>query len=108
MKNYFLKRVLTTLLILFGVLLITFVMMYVVPGDPVQSFVGQRADEETILNLKKAWGLDQPLPYQFLKYIGRVLRGDLGRSYFTHESVFQGLIERLPNTFLLACLAILI
>jgi ABC-type dipeptide/oligopeptide/nickel transport system permease component len=81
--------------------------MYVVPGDPVQSFVGQRADQETISNLRKAWNLDQPLYSQFLKYTCRVFQGDLGKSYFTHESIFQNLMERFPNTFLLSFLAIL-
>jgi ABC-type dipeptide/oligopeptide/nickel transport system permease component len=108
MKKYFLKRIISTLFILFGVLLLTFILMYIVPGDPIQSFIGQRADEETVLNLKKAWGLDQPIPYQFVKYIGRVFQGDLGRSYFTQESVFHNLLERFPNTLLLAILAILI
>lgn len=108
MKNYFLKRILTTLLILFGVLIVTFFLMYIVPGDPVQSFVGQRANEETVSNLRKAWGLDQPIYHQFFRYINRVLHGDLGKSYFTHESVFQNLVDRFPNTFLLSCLAIFI
>jgi peptide/nickel transport system permease protein len=108
MKKYFLKRVISTLFILLGVLLLTFILMYIVPGDPIQSFIGQRADEETVLNLRKAWGLDQPIPYQFVKYIGRVFQGDLGSSYFTQESVFHNLLERFPNTLLLAILAILI
>lgn len=104
--KYLLKKLISTGLILLGVLLLTFVLIYLVPGDPVQNFVGQHADPETILNLKKQWGLDQPIPLQFFRYVWRVLHLDFGSSYFTHESIFQGLVYRFPFTFLLALLAI--
>jgi len=97
-----------TLAVLLGVLFATFVLMYIVPGDPVQNFVGQRASEETISALRKEWGLDQSLTVQFLKYTGRILKGDLGISYFTHESVARGFLERFPYTLSLAALAVLI
>jgi peptide/nickel transport system permease protein len=97
-----------TCVVFLGVLFATFILMYVVPGDPVQNFVGQRASEETLSALRKEWGLDQGLAIQFVKYTGRILKGDLGISYFTHESVAQGFLERFPYTFFLASLAILI
>ncbi len=104
--KYFLRKLLGTVFILTAVLFVTFLLIYCVPGDPVQNFVGQRADAETILSLKKQWGLDQSLPIQFSKYIWRTLHLDLGRSYFNQESVISGLLERFPFTFLLAILAV--
>lgn len=108
MKKYLIQRILMTLAVFLGVLFATFILMYVVPGDPVQNFVGQRASEETIAALRKEWGLDQNITIQFLKYIGRIVKGDLGISYFTHESVAKGFLERFPFTLALAGLAILI
>ncbi|MBI1883364.1 MAG: ABC transporter permease [Chlamydiae bacterium] len=108
MKNYFLKKLSSSVFVLLGTLLLTFILIQAIPGDPIQNFIGQRADLETIAHLKQEWGLDQSIPYQFMKYIGRTLQGNLGQSYFTHESVLNNLLERLPVTALLAALAILI
>lgn len=102
------KRLLATVFVLLGVIFVTFILVMVVPGDPVQNFVGQRADEETIASLRQAWGLDQSLSIRFFRYIGRILSGDLGRSYFTRSPVLESLVERFPYTFLLAFLAVLI
>lgn len=106
--SYIFKRLLTTCLILFGVIFATFILMKAAPGDPVQNFIGQRADPETIARIEKEWGLDQPFGHQFFKYVGRVLDGDLGKSYFTQEDVLKSFFERFPTTFLLASLAVLI
>jgi len=83
---------------LFGVLVVTFLLLNVAPGDPVQAMVGERADSATIARLRHELRLDQPLPAQFLHYAGGVLRGDFGRSYITDRPIARDLAERFPRT----------
>ena len=93
---------------LLGVLVVTFLLLYVAPGDPVQEMVGERADAETIARLRKELRLDQPLPVQFGHYAGGVLTGDLGRSYITGRPILGDIRERFPKTLLLAGTAMLL
>ncbi|HLS47581.1 MAG TPA: ABC transporter permease [Gemmatimonadales bacterium] len=87
---------------LLGVLVVTFLLLYVAPGDPVQAMVGERADAATIERMRAELRLDDPLPVQFARYTGQVLRGDLGQSYITGRPIVQDLIERFPATLRLA------
>jgi ABC-type dipeptide/oligopeptide/nickel transport system permease component len=102
--------VLRTLLLvptLFGVLLVTFLLLYVAPGDPVQAMVGERADSATMARLRAELHLDDPLPVQFGRYVAQVARGDLGRSYITNRPIIKDLMQRLPATLTLAGAAML-
>jgi peptide/nickel transport system permease protein/oligopeptide transport system permease protein len=90
-----------------GVLLVTFLLLYVAPGDPVQAMVGERADPATIARLRAELHLDDPLPTQFVRYAGGVLQGDLGRSYITQRPIVRDLLERFPATLRLAGAAML-
>jgi ABC-type dipeptide/oligopeptide/nickel transport system permease component len=92
---------------LLGVLLVTFLLLYVAPGDPVQAMVGERADPETLARLRAELHLDDPLPKQFVHYVGGVLRGDLGTSYITRRPILGDLLERFPATLRLAGAAML-
>jgi len=92
---------------LFGVLLVTFLLLYVAPGDPVQAMVGERADAETLARLRAELRLDDPLYQQFGHYVGGVLRGDLGTSYITRRPIVRDLLERFPATLRLAGAAML-
>ena len=92
---------------LLGVLLVTFLLLYVAPGDPVQAMVGERADPETLARLRAELHLDDPLPKQFMHYVGGVLRGDLGTSYITRRPILGDLLERFPATLRLAGAAML-
>jgi len=92
---------------LIGVLVVTFLLLYVAPGDPVQAMVGERADAETIARLRAELHLDDPLPLQFVRYAGGVLQGDLGRSYITQRPIVRDLVERFPATLRLAGAAML-
>jgi peptide/nickel transport system permease protein/oligopeptide transport system permease protein len=92
---------------LIGVLLVTFLLLYVAPGDPVQAMVGERADPATIARLRAELHLDDPLPTQFVRYAGGVLQGDLGRSYITQRPIVRDLLERFPATLRLAGAAML-
>lgn len=92
---------------LLGVLAVTFMLLYVAPGDPVQAMVGERADPETLARLRKELHLDEPLYRQFTAYVGRIVRGDLGVSYITRRSIVSELRHRFPATLRLALAAML-
>lgn len=102
------RRALLAIPTLFGVLVVVFLLLYVAPGDPVQSMVGERADAETIARLRAELRLDDPLPMQFVHYASGVVRGDLGRSYITNRPIIDDIKERFPRTILLATAAMLL
>ena len=108
MASFILRRLLLAIPTLIGVLIVTFLLLYVAPGDPVQAMVGERADEETIARLRKELHLDEPLPKQFALYVGGIARGDLGNSYITRRPIVQDIAERFPKTLQLAGAAMLI
>ena len=107
MSRFLLQRVLLLIPTLFGVLLVTFLLLYVAPGDPVQAMVGERADPETLARLRAELHLDDPLYRQFGHYVGGVLRGNLGTSYITRRPIIRDLLERFPATLRLAGAAML-
>ena len=90
--SYIIKRVLLAVPTIFGVTILTFFMIHLVPGDPAVTLLGPRATPQLIATLHHAWGLDKPLLTQYLLYMGRLLHGNLGDSFF-----FQ-----LPSTTLIA------
>jgi ABC-type dipeptide/oligopeptide/nickel transport system permease component len=92
---------------LFGVLAVTFLLLYVAPGDPVQAMVGERADPETLARLRAELHLDDPLHIQFARYVGGAVQGDLGTSYITRRPILRDLLERFPATLRLAGAAML-
>ena len=105
MATYLIKRVLQTIPVILGVIVFTFILMYVVPGDPVLSMVGERYDEATIQKLRQDLRLDDPLLKQFGHYVGNLFKGDLGNSFITMRPVADDLMEKLPFTLLLAAAA---
>ena len=107
MKRFLAVRLALLVPTLIGVLLVTFLLLYVAPGDPVQAMVGERADAATIARLRAELHLDDPLPTQFVRYAGGVLQGDLGRSYITQRPIIRDLLERFPATLRLAGAAML-
>jgi ABC-type dipeptide/oligopeptide/nickel transport system permease component len=92
---------------LLGVLVVTFLLLYVAPGDPVQAMVGERADSATVTRLRAELHLSDPLPMQFLRYVGGAVHGDLGRSYITRRPILTDLLQRFPATLRLAGAAML-
>jgi ABC-type dipeptide/oligopeptide/nickel transport system permease component len=92
---------------LLGVLVVTFLLLYVAPGDPVQAMVGERSDSATIARLRKDLHLDDPLPVQFGKYVAGIAKGDLGHSYITRRPIVKDLAGRFPATLRLAGAAML-
>lgn len=98
MGAYALKRLLAMVPTLLGVTLVTFVFSVAIPGDPALVVVGQRASQETLERVRSELGLDQPLPVRYVRYVGGLLKGDLGRSLRTRRPITEELGERLPAT----------
>jgi len=110
MLKFIINRVLLMIPILIGVSLVTFMIVRSIPGDPVRVLIGfdQRATPEQIENIREAYGLNQPLPVQYLKWMGHILQGDLGASLRTDRPLTTELALRLPVTAELTILAAII
>lgn len=96
------------LLTLLGISLLTFALTNVIPADPARTIAGPKADRATIERVRHEMDLDAPLPLQYARYLGRLLRGDLGRSYLTRQSVLDAILERLPATAFLAMASLIV
>ena len=105
--KYFLKRVIGTIPVLLGVVLLIFVMLRIIPGSPVLMLLGEHYDQATIDRLTAAMGLDRPMIVQFVDYITGALSGDLGISYKYSRPVTDMIMESLPYTIRLAVMAAL-
>lgn len=103
-----LKRVLGVVPVVFGVLLLTFLLVHLVPGDPVEVMLGESASSADRTQLRADLGLDQPLTRQFADYITKLAHGDFGRSIHTQTPISALLAERVPATARLALTALLI
>jgi peptide/nickel transport system permease protein len=102
------RRLGSSLVVLLGVAVLVFLLLQLVPGDPVRVALGTRYSEESYQALRHASGLDRPLGEQFLGYITSALRGDLGVSFRTGRPVTVMLLERLPASLSLGVIAIII
>ena len=94
--------------VLFLVSIIVFMLIRLIPGDPVLIMLGEEATLEVRAALRHELGLDRSIPVQYAVWVGRVIRGDLGRSIRTHQPVLEAIIQRLPVTFELTLLAMVI
>lgn len=103
-----LKRLFGTIPVIFGVLLLTFVLVHSIPGDPVEVMLGETAASADRQVLRQNLGLDEPLPIQFFQYVAKVAQGDLGVSIHSKKPIVDLLAERLPATMKLAALALMI
>lgn len=99
MREYALRRILTMIPVLFIISIISFSLLFLLPGDPALTMLGEDVgDEETYENLRKELGLDEPVYVQYGSWLGRTVQGDLGTSIRTHEPVLDILVSRLPIT----------
>ncbi len=98
---YILKRILLIIPTMIVILLVTFVIVRSLPGDPASAMIGDRATNADVARINAELGLDKSLPIQFLYFAERMLTGDLGTSFALHLPVTQVIAERLPVTLLL-------
>jgi len=102
MTTYLIRRIFMIIPILLGVATIVFALMFIVPGDPARLLLGQHGDEHTLELVRHELGLDQPVHIQYIRFIGRIAKGDLGMSYRQKRPVAEILRERFPATAKLA------
>ncbi len=106
MFAYVLRRLLYALPIALGVSMVCFTLIYLAPGNPLQTLLPESASAETVATIKKAYGLDKPIPVQYLIWLGRAVTGDLGRSITSGRQVSEEMTKALSNTLVLAVGAI--
>ena len=108
MRQYILRRLLVTVPILFGVSLLAFAIMHVVPGDPVRLIAGPDAPEDVVQRLRVELGLERPLHLQYWSFLSRAVQGDLGRSLRSRAPVVDEILDRFPATLELTTVSMLI
>ena len=107
MLAFALRRILMAVPTLFGVSLVVFLLIRLIPGDPAVLMAGPQADPRTVENIRRELGTDRPLPVQYGIFVANALRGNLGRSFSTQQSVAVEITNRLPRTLLLTATALL-
>ncbi|WP_333834296.1 ABC transporter permease [Rubrimonas sp.] len=108
MALFILRRTLLIVPLLLGLLLLTFAMLRLAPGDPAAAIAGDAATPDQIAAIREQLGLDRPLPIQFVAYVGGVVRGDFGVSAYSGRPVSLDIAQRLPATLELTFTALLI
>jgi peptide/nickel transport system permease protein len=101
MIAYVARRLVQAVFLLIGVSLITFVILYLLPADPVRQIAGRSATPATVESIRQQLGLDQPFVVQYWRYLANLLSGDLGRSYLQRSEVSELIASRLPASLLL-------
>ena len=108
---YVIKRLLQAIPLLLGIATVTFFIVHIAPGDPMDVYMEERyrreVDPQVIELLRKKYGLDQPLHVQYVKWLGNLAKGDLGESFRYRRPVASLIAERIPYTLQLAALALL-
>ena len=99
MAKFIIKRIMSGLLVLFGVVVVTFILQTVIPADPARTWAGQKATAEQLAKARLELGLDKPIFEQFRIYISNLLKGNLGVSYTTKRAIADELAEKIPATF---------
>jgi len=106
--SFLVRRILLTVPVLLGVATLVFSLIHLIPGDPVQSMLGEGASPESVNELRTRLGLDRPLYVQYLSFLKGVAHGNLGTSLRTSEPVTSAIVDRMPATFELAAAAMLV
>jgi peptide/nickel transport system permease protein len=106
--RYTLRRIIALIPVLIGVSVIVFLFLHLIPGDPAEAMLGDRATTASVARLRTAYGLDQPWPNQYVLFMSHVVQGDLGRSIRSNNPVTAELGQRFPATVELTLLAMLL
>jgi len=108
MTSYIIRRLLSLIPTLFGVSIIVFLFLRMIPGDPALALGGEHATEATVERIREEFGLNKPLPQQYITYMGKVLRGDLGRSILSKRPIADEIRARFPATLELSVCALIV
>src|SRR5258706_5171606 len=108
MLSYLVRRLLAVIPVMAVVVTVVFLLIHLIPGDPVSVMLGPDATPTQIEGTRRSLGLDRPIHQQLVGFYGRVLRGDLGQSYFLDRPVVTAIIERAEPTLMLMACALLV
>ena len=108
MRRYAIRRSLTIIPVLLGVSVLVFSFVHLIPGDPAVTMLGERATPEKVAEVRARLGLDRPIHEQYLLYMSKAIRGDLGVSIVRGDPVFTDILRRFPATVELAAAAIVL
>ena len=108
MFDFLVQRAAISVVTLFVISMIVFTGVRMIPGDPARVMAGNEADEAGLEEVRQKYGLQDPIPFQYLRWVGLALRGDLGESIRTRESVVKTVATKLPITIELAFLSLLV
>ena len=108
MLKYIVRRLLGAIPVLFGLSIVLFAFVHLLPGDPAEALLGERATPELEIQIRQQLGLDRPLYEQYLGYIANLLQGDLGKSIINNRPVLTEFMNRFPGTIELTLAALLI
>jgi len=106
--SYIIRRLLSLIPTLLGVSIIVFLFLRMIPGDPALALAGEHASEENVERIREEFGLNKPLHEQYFTYVGKVLRGDLGRSILSRRPISEELKTRFPATIELSICALIV
>jgi peptide/nickel transport system permease protein len=105
-RRYLARRLVALVPVLAGVSVVVFLVLHLSPGDPAEIMLGSQATQEDLARLRAQLGLDEPLPVQYVRWLGHVFQGDLGRSLWTKRPVLREVLDRLGATLLLTASAL--
>jgi peptide/nickel transport system permease protein len=108
MTSYIIRRLLSLIPTLFGVSIIVFLFLRMIPGDPALALAGEHATDANVERIREDFGLNKPLPEQYITYMGKVLRGDLGRSILSRRPITDEIRVRFPATLELSMCALIV
>ncbi len=108
MGRYILRRILISIPVLMGITLLLFLLLNVIPGDPVALMLKEKADPDVIARVRTQMHLDDPWPVRYVRFLGGALKGDLGVSYKLRRPVSDLILKAFPNTLMLAMAAALV
>lgn len=108
MTQYIVRRVLAIVPVLFGISLLVFLLVHLIPGDVAQILLGTQATDQQIETLRRTFGLDRPLPVQYVDWLSHILRGDFGVSFRTNRPVLPDLVSRFGVTLQLTLTSMVI
>lgn len=108
MSKYIARRLVQMVVVLLGISIISFAIMQLAPGDPIELLADRNATPAEKAHIRSLYGLDEPLPVQYFNWISQVLKGDFGNSFVTGKPVLQMILERLPATLTLNFWAMII
>jgi peptide/nickel transport system permease protein len=100
--RYIARRLILLFPVVFGISLLVFMVVHLAPGDPIKLKLGSNYEAEVADVYREKYGLDKPVPVQYVTWLGRVVRGDFGVSFFTNEPVLKMIADRAPITIMLA------